>query len=259
MWALALCGTALAGEPDLAMPSQATSAPIEKPWEFELVPYLWAAGLEGRTGSGDAVSDIDLGFSDLAENLDFAMSALFVAAHRSGWGFFVDGQYVRLDGGGPSGLPELPDPLPKLPDRLDATIESAFFSLAPTCRLIQRENALLNLYGGARIFYSGTELTFSGGDIRNESVKDDYTWVDAIIGLQGRYHLNDRIFLGGMVDVGAGSSDFTWQILGAIGYRFTDHIDARIAYRYMMVDYTNSDFVYDIEMQGLALGLGIHW
>jgi hypothetical protein len=44
-------------------------------WQFSIRPYAWLAGLEGTVGIRSAVSEVDLSFGDVFENL--ALGALF--------------------------------------------------------------------------------------------------------------------------------------------------------------------------------------
>ena len=43
--------------------------------------------------------------------------------------------------------------------------------------------------------------------------------------------------------------------MGALSYRFTDRIVARVGYRYLKVDYDNDGFVYDVALSGPILGM----
>ena len=49
---------------------------------------------------------------------------------------------------------------------------------------------------------------------------------------------------------GGGMSSSFVDLIGGLGYDFTDQIKAFAGYRYLKVDYQNKDFIYDVEMQG---------
>ena len=57
-------------------------------WEFTLSPYAWAAGLNGSVGIGNVVSEVDLSFGDILENLDIG-AMLHFEARKGRWAFFV--------------------------------------------------------------------------------------------------------------------------------------------------------------------------
>ena len=63
-------------------------------WQFEITPYIFAAGLDGEIGQstrfGDVTADIDMGFSDILENLDSGFMGLF-EARKDKWVFALVG------------------------------------------------------------------------------------------------------------------------------------------------------------------------
>ena len=71
------------------------------------MPYLWFSGIDGQVSSvpGEPPADIDASFSDVLENLDFA---IFVAgeARKGRWGIFADVMYVDLEACGDFPGPE---------------------------------------------------------------------------------------------------------------------------------------------------------
>jgi hypothetical protein len=80
MLVLASAGLTPAVAADLA------PAPDTSHWRFTVAPYVWGVGLSGDIGLfGKGPVDVDIPFSDILENLDFA--AMGVAeAHNGTWG-----------------------------------------------------------------------------------------------------------------------------------------------------------------------------
>lgn len=64
-------------------------------WQFELTPYLFGAGLDGRTGVGGVTADVGLSFGDMLDNLDAGFMAMF-ETRKGAWGFGVNGVYFQL-------------------------------------------------------------------------------------------------------------------------------------------------------------------
>ena len=64
-------------------------------WRSTLSGYLWALSMDGTAEINGEEQDIDLSFSDLLEDLDFAMSLRF-ESHKGNVGYFLDGMMVRL-------------------------------------------------------------------------------------------------------------------------------------------------------------------
>ena len=79
-----------------AVAADLAPAPDTSEWRFTLAPYVWGVGLSGDVGLfGKGPVDVDIPFSDILENLDFA--AMGVAeAHNGTWGVFVDLNYTSL-------------------------------------------------------------------------------------------------------------------------------------------------------------------
>ena len=50
------------------------------------------------------------------------------------------------------------------------------------------------------------------------------------------------------------SSEFTWDVMGGLGYQATDSFSLVAGYRAMGVDYRNDGFVFDVTQDGPILG-----
>jgi hypothetical protein len=46
-----------------------------------------------------------------------------------------------------------------------------------------------------------------------------------------------------------------WDVMGGVGYRFTDSFSTLLGYRALGVDYRDDGFVFDVVQQGPILGL----
>jgi hypothetical protein len=92
-----MAGSSRGGEmiPAAAMVPDEVSPVREDDWSLELRPYLWTANLSGVTGVQGVVVPIDLSFGDVLDNLDFAFAGEAELRYRR-WGFFVDGNYIKL-------------------------------------------------------------------------------------------------------------------------------------------------------------------
>lgn len=53
---------------------------------------------------------------------------------------------------------------------------------------------------------------------------------------------------------GGGGSSSAADIMGRIGYTFTEHLSAFAGYRFLKIDYKNNGFVWDVEYQGPLVG-----
>ena len=83
----------------------------------------------------------------------------------------------------------------------------------------------------------------------------DETWVNPIVGAQYGYRFTDRLGLFVLGDVGGFGveSDLTLHAMAMLQYRFTDWFAGSVGYRYLMVDYDTSEFVFHAEFEGAIL------
>ena len=77
---------------------------------------------------------------------------------------------------------------------------------------------------------------------------------DGIVGVTGELNLNDKWYAPYYLDVGAGNSNFTWQAMAGVGYRF-DKFDAILTYRYMDWDFDDNDVFDDLNLSGPMIGI----
>lgn len=145
---LALSGSSLAGTPAKAA---IESPPPSSGWEFRIEPYAWLTGLDGTTGVGPLVADIDQSFGDIFDNLDMA-AALQFEARNGRWGVIADGFYAELGGSGST-----PGPIY---DSVEIDLTQFIGELAVAYRVYESPSAFVDLYAGMR--YNNLSMDFSG-------------------------------------------------------------------------------------------------
>ena len=244
----------IAGEAPIGPePKQVAYSPppaSETPWEFELNPYFWFANLKGTVGVGGTYSDIDVGIDDIFDNLDFAF-ATSGGIRYNRVGLFADFLYLKV-------TPSFEQPGP-LFGRTDLSLEQTLLDLKGTYRIAESDRGWVDLLVGARYMKMDLGLTLQPGLAPLQSAAGTEDWWDAVGGLRARYDLTDRLFLTGLADVGGGSSDLTWQVMGGVGYQISERVQFTAGYRYMEYDYTNRDFKYDVDTRGAYVELGLGW
>jgi opacity protein-like surface antigen len=235
-------------------------------WQYELTPYLWAAGMKGdvRVGTLPTVSP-DVSFSDILDVLDFGLMGTF-EARKGRWGFLLDGIYMKLStsavatrtGPGPVGA--------TLTANANLKMEQTMLAGAAVYRAVEGRTPV-DVIGGLRynkvdmsadvnasIFGLGTH-TISG------AISGDKDWVDPFIGVRVQHPIADRWTLLGYGDIGGfgAGSDFTWQVGVGVGYEFSKSLTGKLGYRFIAVDYDKKGFVYDMDIYGIYLGVGIRF
>lgn len=207
--------------------------------KYQLSPYLWGSNLEGTTAVAGRDVDFDASFSDLVSSLDAGFAMRF-DAQADTWGFYIDGNFVKLKNDNQTAL-----------GAIAFTVKQEIIDAAVIYRLTEQ----LNVYAGGRYQKIDQDITLPGiGDRRiNES------WADGIIGLHWTPVDSDKWTFWMRGDIGAGDSDSLWLAAIGGGYRFNDTWSLLAAYRYLSTDFESDSFKWDVDQSGLGIGLGIRW
>jgi len=223
---------------------------MDSGWRFAVSPYLWAAGLKGKTGTlpGLPPADVDMSSSDVLDDLKFA-GMLIATAQKGRFGIGGDLQYVKTSPG--------IDAAPPIFDGGKLTSETFALSLWGDYLLLAEERYNLKLAAGARLWSIDTELKLSGGLLGGAKIDHQETWVDPMLGVIGSVDVAPKVFLKGWGFAGGFGigSDTMVDLFGGIGYRFSDKIATTLGYRWLKLDYDHDDFLYDVRQQGIAAGL----
>jgi len=247
------------GAPAIA---QSTGGGTER-WQYELVPYFWAAGMKGDVQAGNLPkTSVDIDFSDIWDNLDFGAMGAF-EARKGRWGPLFDAIYMKLStsatssrtGPGPIGA--------TLTATANLKIEQTMLAAAVAYRVSEGPTAT-DVIGGARYSKIDAEASINAslfgltGFVARSGDKD---WVDPYIGVRVQHPIADRWTLVGYGDVGGFGvgSDFTWQALAGVNYDFSKTVSGKFGYRYLSVDYDKSGFLYDMDSYGLFAGVGFRF
>lgn len=237
-----------------ATPAPAATKPAASPapngWRFEVVPYLWAAGLDGDVKVGRLpAAGVEATFSDLLDVLDLAFMSTFTG-HKDRGGFIVDALYFDLS-----------DTVPT-PDDLygdaDVGITERIYSAAGTYRLNDGK-APVELVGGLRYVDLSGDLELTSGVAAGRKVSGSENWWDAFVGATVRWKFAEHWALVGYGDIGGGGSKLTWQALAGVDWTFSPHLSGKFGYRYLSIDYDQNDLLYDTAMAGGYAGLGIRF
>lgn len=221
-------------------------------WQFQLTPYAWLAGMEGRVATLPSLppSYIKIDFwDDVIGNIDGGVF-LVGEARKGCYGVIMDVAYVDIEQEGSS-----PGPLFS---SVSVGTESWMISAAGTYRLVDQPAVSLDLLAGIRYWSVDTILELLSGLLpgREFSYRED--WVDPLIGVKGFSPFGDsKFFVSGNLAIGGfgAGSDFMWDVNANIGYQWSKMFSTTIGYRYLDVDYEDDGFLYDVAQQGPVMGL----
>jgi hypothetical protein len=252
----ALCLTVLGVSPVLA---QTDSSASQDQWQFSGAIYMWGADMAGQTIGG---SEVEVGFSDLVDNLEMAFMGAFVA-RKNNWSLLTDVIYLDI---GVENTTELSIPiggnLLPVTTTTDLDVKSRVMHFAGGYGLYSEGKSRLDLIGGARYLDLSMDLFLelqSLGPGQSRTISESLTTWDGIIGLKGQASLGERWYLPYYVDVGTGDSKLTWQASAGIGFRAGRVWDLALVYRHLEWDFDSTRVIDDLNISGPTLGVIFRW
>jgi len=266
---IALTGASLAA----ALPVAAQVDPFDGSWHYSVTPYLWLPNVNANLSHDFPRLQTDqlkteIGPNDYLENLEFGL--LVTGEVRKGrWSAFTD--LIYLDFGnqdtkvrditGPRGR-ELLD----LGVQAQTDLSTTLWTLAGAYTVIQKPEFNMDVLLGFRYLELDTDLkwTFVRDSalpeldlVRAGKVSENKENWDAIIGVKGQILFgNTPWFMPYYLDIGTGDSDWTWQALLGIAYRF-DWGNVNLSIRSLSYDFDRDDT--DLRFTGPALGVSFVW
>jgi len=242
---------------DTSAASQAAPYSDADKWQFEITPYLFAAGMNGKTGISSVTANVDMSFDDILNNLDQGLMALF-EARKGPWTYGLEGVYFKLKN---EGAKSWQGPLGNTgTGSLEATMTEQLYGLTVGYRVLD-EHTKVDVIGAARYTQLDAELNLvTTGPLvpGSNSISGTENWWDPVIGARVLQPLFDAWTLVGYADFGGFGvgSDRTYQLLAGVNWQFAKSVNAKAGYRYLYQDYQNDNFVWDMTSSGYYLGAG---
>ena len=232
-------------------------------WQFEITPYLMAAGLDGTVGAQGVTAEMDVSFSDIWDNLDAGFMGLFTA-RRGPWMFGLEAVYMKIED---EAAKSVTGPFGQVTASGALNVTSSLYVYQASVGFRVLDNAVkIDLIGGVR--YTSLDL-----DLRTQRVTDPRivfpggtttavgleSWTDLVAGASAVVPMNDQWDLVGYADIGAGGSNLTYQVIAGANWKFSDTFSAKFGYRVLAWDYEDGGTVWDISASGPYLGLGVRF
>ncbi len=217
-------------------------------WEFTIAPYLWAAGMDGTITINRIDADVDVPFSDILSDLDFA-GMLHFDMQSEHW--VVTSDLVYVDLGADADV---------LLGTGSATVTQTLFEVAGGYRV----SRAVTLLAGARWVDLDSGLQYVG-EIVEERVGGSESWIDPFVGVHLVVPLAKRWWFGVHGDIGGFGigSDLAWQAYADIGFKASNVVSIILGYRAIDMDYQNESngdfFGYDMLIAGPQLGVAFHF
>lgn len=221
----------------------AQAADQSESWRFAFTPYAWISGIRGTIGVGSNTGEVDVAFNEGGEDFEFGFAGLLEARRRR-WVVRTDFFYVSFsdEQATSAGSP--------------VTVGQDDVMLHPEVgyTLLARRWGGVDGLVGARYLSTGVDLS---GPSEQASV--DRGWVDGTVGANVRYQPGSRWRLVAKADIGAGGSDFIWQLYGGGGYDLGRCCALVGAWRLLDLDYDHDNLLYDVRLSGPTIGLTLRF
>lgn len=201
----------------------AQGQPPPDAWQFEFIPYLWAAGIKSDLRFGVLPqSTTSVNSTSVLKALDFgAMGTL--EAHKGPWGALLDMQYVKL--GVSRQLGSLP------PVGVDVDYVQQIYTLAGLYRVYDSA-VQVDVLAGGRYVNAKTDVDFAP-NLPGPGLHDSVGWWNGVVGARVIAPINDKWSVLGYLDRGWGSSTSSWEGIAGASYQYSPTLSFKFGYRYL--------------------------
>ena len=204
--------------------SAASAQSSSNGWHFAIAPYVWTSGMDGTLTIGDQQADIDVPFSDIWDNLDFALMGHF-DMRNDRWVVLSDLIFVDLE-----------DKQDLNRGTLKAGVDMTIFEAAGGYRV----SPAVAFIAGARWIDTDASLRYSGQLVEPDADAGE-SWIDPLVGVNVFTPLskNEKWWFGAYGDIGGFGvgSQLTWELYANVGYRASHLVSIALGYRALDIDY----------------------
>lgn len=221
-------------------------------WRFQMTPYVWAAGMEGRIRptAGLPTVEVDRSFGELLSNSDGAFF-LTGSARKGDWVLLGDFTWSSSSQAGNVTVPGVPVPLPA-----SGGTDQISLTLAGGRTLARDARSHFDLYAGVRLWRVEAEAEIPALAL---AASDRISWADPVIG--ARFNASFTPRLSGIVqgDIGGGGvlggADTTLQLLATANWQLSERAYVSAGYRHLSFDYRKDGRIIDVALNGPLFGV----
>jgi len=219
-------------------------------WQFVLTPVLWNASVSATLSDGDSGGDLpidpDYRFFTL-DNLDDYMSLKFEANHGR-FGLLFDSLRARYEDGTSNNFASF-----------TVGTELGFTQVSVQYQLFNAHK--LDLIAGVQNSFLDIDQTQVLGSMPGKTTKYSFDWTDPLIGVRYQHPISTKwlVWLRGSMGGFNVSTQRIIDLSTDFQYLINSSISFTIGYRYLEIDFKEDDVLYDVTLDGLHIGLGIHF
>lgn len=230
---------------------------ISDDWQFDAQVYIWAADFGGELNNG---ATFDVPFSTMVDNLKMGFYGSF-EARKDKWLVFTDVVYLNI---GTDAVTEPPGDFLFDASFRDVKLKGGAINLVGGFNLSAKGRSRIDFIAGVRYLDLGSEFGLNVTRLGETTpvfipIEMGTAW-DVIVGVKGGFAFAHRWSIPYHVDIGAGDSDFTWQVLSGVSYHAAKWVDVALTYRHMEWDLTSVDGVLEnVNFSGPSIGATFHF
>jgi hypothetical protein len=224
-------------------------------WHFTTRFGIWFLNMKGTVGARGRESDVDAGFNDLFEHLDYSFTPGFELGNGP-WSLVFNGVIARL-----TDDVKVANEKATVSSKLQVYDAVIAYHLADY-RLVTEDpddSRSLGIDVGA-----GARYTYGSAKINPEAVgsfEKDESWVDPLFALRINVDLLEGVSLRNEGTIGGfgAASNLTWSAASYLDWGITPRFALNLGYRAVGWDFERGDFEWDMVLHGPWLGLSTSW
>ena len=259
----ALVGGALLAALSGAAAAAGSTAPAESgDWQYGLMIYGWLPSVNGDIklplprGLGN--QSVSVSADQILDALQFTVMGSF-EARKGDWSLFTDLIYLDLDGSD-SKAATFSDGVTRTVLDGNLQLTGWVWTFGGGYTVWRNEGSYLDLLAGGRLLALDADLKLTGpGPFQlGRKTSDSVDLWDGIVGVTGRAKIDANWFVPYYLDVGAGSSQVTWQAAAGVGYAFRWG-DVMLLYRHLQYDQNDDELLQNVSFGGGMLGVNFRF
>jgi hypothetical protein len=221
-----------------------TAQAADNEWNFEVMPYLWAAGVKGDLNVGGEDIEVDSSFSDLLDMMEIG-GGLLMRAERSQWVLWTQVDYLATN------TDKLDDPPEHA--RLDSNTTMFTGGFGRNFGGSESKRSV-DVLLGVRYLKLDNRLRFDTLGTFNS----DRSFTDPVLIVRPSFRISERWRLNPTFSYGTGGdSDSTYELQPQLQFQMTENAALRFGYRKLHYEIDNSTTGngFDGAFEGVLIGV----
>ena len=231
----------------VASSSTIPASPTADKWQFLSLSYLWFPGIHGTVGARGYTANPDVSPSDLISHFNFGIMGSFEAQYNR-WGLPFDYVWAKL------GANKTSTNYPGY--TANPTAKEGLLTPKVTYLVVDGQRMKIKATAGVRYWHLGQNLKITPPGAPSVSFGASQNWADVIGGANIVVPFSPKIAVMVLGDAGGGGANVDYQVAGLVNYQIKPKWGIGLGYRYVDVNYRNSNgIIFDTAQGGIALTL----